>query len=126
VFEFLKIDKAQRIVAGIVYAPGSPSKTDSQKDWTTAEEIEKGMYDFMLRYFEDSTIFKVNHQGTKYAFPILESFIPEEDTVKGDNKVVIKKESWWLMVKVNDPEIWRQIESGKLNSFSMGGKANAV
>jgi hypothetical protein len=37
----------------------------------------------------------------------------------------IKAGSWWLMVKVTNDRIWKEIESGKLTGFSMGGRAKA-
>jgi len=66
---------------------------------------------------------RINHMGKKYFFPIIESFLPEHDTIKGDKP--LKKGSWWLMIKVTNERIWKDIEDGKLTGFSMGGTAKA-
>jgi hypothetical protein len=107
-------------VGGIVYAP---SQKDAQGDFTDRKEIERAMYKFMEKYAEDPKRIKVMHKGESVTFPILESFIPEQDIIKGDD--IIKSGAWWLMIRITDPEIWAAVESGQLNGFSMGGTARA-
>lgn len=117
---FMKTDKKKQVVGGVVYEPDA---VDTQGDWTDAEEIEKAMYRFMEKYADQTKRIKVMHKGKVYHFPILECFQPEEDTKKGDQ--VIKAGSWWIMIKVKEPEIWDEIEAGKLTGFSMGGSAKS-
>jgi SAM-dependent methyltransferase len=117
-FKFLKVDKKQQIVGGIVYAPG---EEDSQGDYTDKKEIEKAMYRFMEKYSKDSKRIKVMHKGETKHFPILECFQPDADIKKGGQE--IKAGSWWLMIKVPDKEIWKLVENGSLTGFSMGGQA---
>lgn len=120
-FEIVKADKKKQIIGGIIY---EPHEVDTQGDYTDAEEIQKAMYKFMAeKYFKDPNRIKINHKGRKHSFPILESFQPEEDTVKGEK--VVKKGSWWLMIKVTSKTIWKDIEAGELSGFSMGGSATA-
>ena len=119
-FDILKVDKKQHIVGGIVYEPNAE---DTQGDYTTAPEIQKAMYGFMEKYADNTNRIKVMHHGEAFQFPILESFQPEEDTKKG--KHMVKAGAWWLMVKVTEPAIWAQIESGDLTGWSMGGTATA-
>jgi SAM-dependent methyltransferase len=118
-FRILKVDKKQHIVGGIVYSPRS---VDSQGDWTDKTEIEQAMYTFMEKYAKNSSRIKVMHKGEPRYFPIIEVFQPEQDTKKGDT--VVKAGSWWMMVKVTEPEIWDLVEKGKLTGFSMGGRAS--
>jgi hypothetical protein len=119
-FKFSKVNKKEQIVGGIVYAP---SQKDAQGDFTDRKEIERAMYKFMEKYAEDPKRIKVMHKGESVTFPILESFIPEQDIIKGDD--IIKSGAWWLMIRITDPEIWAAVESGQLNGFSMGGTARA-
>jgi len=119
-FTIIKIDKKKQMVGGVVY---EPNEVDTQGDYATKEEIEKAMYRFMQKYATNTKRIRINHMGKKHFFPIIESFVPEQDTVKGDQP--LKKGTWWLMVKVTSDTIWKDIESGKLTGFSMGGTAKA-
>lgn len=117
-FKILKVDKKQQIVGGIVY---EPDEIDTQGDFTDAKEIEKAMYRFMEKYATDSNRIKINHKGKRYHFPIMESYIPDEDTKKGGQ--ILKAGSWWLMIKVTNKTIWKMIENKELEGLSMGGSA---
>lgn len=117
-FKIMKIDAKQQVIGGIVY---EPDVVDTQGDYTDEKEIEKAMYRFMEKYATDTKRARINHEGKRYFFPILECFQPDEDTVKGDKP--LKKGSWWLMMKVTNKDIWDKIESGELEAFSMGGVA---
>ena len=117
-FRITKVDKKQHLVGGIIY---EPDVADTQGDWTDDEEIEKAKIGFMEAYADDTNRIKIMHKGKAHFFPIIECFQPEHDTKKG--KDVIKAGAWWMMIRVKDPEIWQEIEDGKLNGFSMGGRA---
>ena len=117
-FIISKIDKKQQIVGGVVY---EPDEIDTQGDYTDKKEIEKAMYRFMEKYATNTKRIRINHQGKKIFFPIVESFIPEHDTMKGDQR--LKAGTWWLMIKITNEKIWNEIEKGELTGFSMGGKA---
>jgi hypothetical protein len=119
-FNIIKIDKKKQMVGGIVY---EPDEVDTQGDYTDKKEIEKAMNRFMIKYATDSKRIKINHMGKRLLFPIIESFIPDHDTIKGDQP--LKAGTWWLMLKVPYDKIWKDIESGKLTGFSMGGRARA-
>lgn len=119
-FKIVKIDKKKQIVGGVIY---EPQEVDTQGDYTDAVEIEKAMYGFMERYATDTKRIRINHEGKKYFFPILECFQAEQDTMKGGQRV--QKGSWWLMIKVTHKRIWDRIEAGELEGFSMGGRAKA-
>jgi len=118
-FEFKKVDEEQKIVGGVIY---EPDVKDTQGDLASSEEIEKAMYKFMEDYSDDTKRINVMHAGKRYHFPIIESFIPEHDIKKGDYN--IKAGTWWLMVKITNPAVWKMIKEEKLNAFSMEGKAS--
>jgi len=117
-FKIVKVDKKKQIVGGIVY---EPDEVDTQGDYTDTAEIEKAMFRFMEKYATNAKRIRIDHKGKKYFFPILECFQPESDTVKGDQ--LLKKGSWWILIKILNKEIWKQIEDGTLTGFSMGGRA---
>ena len=117
-FTITKVDKQQQIVGGVVY---EPDEVDTQGDWADKKEIEKAMYRFMEKYATNTKRIRINHQGKKLFFPIIESFIPEHDTKKGEQ--ALKAGTWWLMIKIPDAKIWKDIEDGKITGFSMGGRA---
>ncbi len=117
-FNITKIDKKQHIVGGVVY---EPDEVDTQGDYANKKEIEKAMYRFMEKYATNTKRIRINHKGKKYFFPIIESFIPDHDITKGGQK--LKAGTWWLMIKVPDEKIWKDIESENLTGFSMGGRA---
>jgi len=71
------------------------------------------MYRFMEKYAKNKARIKIQHEGRSYDFPILECFQPEHDIQRGGK--VVKAGSWWLMLKVTDPGIWKMVEEGRLN-----------
>jgi hypothetical protein len=112
-----------RVVYGIVYEPCSKSsnvcKLDTQGDWITPEELRKAAWDFM----ENSRTIGNQHKGEAKAVPV-ESFIaPMDMAVDGDT---IKKGSWVVGVKIKDDAIWKAVQNGELNAFSIGGKGVRV
>lgn len=120
-FKFLKINKRQQVVGGIVY---EPDIADTQGDYADAGEIQKAMYNFMEKYARQTSRIKVMHKGKAHSFPVLECFQPEHDMKKGGETV--KAGSWWLMAKITDKDVWQDIEDGKLQGFSMGGTASSA
>jgi len=99
-FKIIKIDKAKRLAGGIVY---EPETEDTQGDLASKGEIEKALHGFMKRYATDTKRIKINHKGKRYFFPIIESFIPEEDIVKGGD--VIPAGAWWLMIHISNDKM---------------------
>jgi len=120
IFKIIKINKVERLAGGIVY---EPETEDTQGDLASKEEIEKALTSFMKRYATDTKRIKINHKGKRYFFPIIESFIPEEDIVKGGD--VIPAGSWWLMIHISNDKIWKMVENKELEGFSMGGRSKA-
>jgi hypothetical protein len=104
----LKLDKAEQIVMGVVYAPGLP---DSHGDFMSAEEIKKACHDFMKR--GDMLAVDIMHDNIRYGCEIVECFIVRA----GDPDFPIEG-SWVTAVHCPDP-IWERVEKGELNGFSM-------
>ncbi|MCK4783320.1 MAG: hypothetical protein KAV87_06180 [Desulfobacteraceae bacterium] len=120
IFKIIKIDKAKKLAGGIVYEPNTE---DTQGDLASKEEIEKALTSFMKRYATDTKRIKINHKGKRYFFPIIESFIPEQDIVKGGE--TIPAGAWWLMIHISNDKIWNMVVDKELEGFSMGGHSKA-
>lgn len=118
--KFIVKNQKEQVVGGVVYAP---LEVDSDGDFSTKEEIQKAMYKFMQRYFDNNTPrFNLNHKkGTEHSFAILESFIAPEGCTKGG--VAIKKGSWYMACRITDPDVWAMVESKSLQGWSMEGRA---
>ena len=108
-------EEEERIVGGIVY---EPNVEDSQGDYTTAEEIRQAMYGWM----ENSQTMKAMHSGQKRKVFVIESFQPETDVVKFGHTVPAG--AWWLLVRVRDNTLWKQVKDGDISGFSMAGTAS--
>lgn len=120
--KFGKIDKKEHIVGGIIY---EPDKEDTQGDQANAKEIWKALKNYMIK----KRSIKVMHKGKAKSVPIVECFQAEEDTHKGGtgSEHLVKKGAWWLSIYLGgEPEIWKDVLSGKLNGFSMAGRASAT
>ncbi len=116
---FIRISKLapkKQIAYGVVL---EPETEDLQGDSISEEEIEKTAHG----YLENARNVHERHRSKTEAFPV-ESYIAPQDLIfrggpHGDQHVL--KGSWVLGVKVNDPEVWRKIETGEYNGFSVGG-----
>ena len=110
-----KINKYKQIVYGVVLAP---DEADLQSDFMTAEDIEEAAHE----YLSQSRVVGQMHEGPIDA-AVVESYIAPADFDSegqhGPQKV--KKGSWIIGVKVNDPKEWAKVLEGEYNGFSVGG-----
>ncbi len=116
---FLKIDKKEYIVGGIVYPA---NEVDTQDDQASGREIWKALKKYMIK----KRTIKIMHKGKSRNIPIIEVYQAYEDTHKGGNDEdhLIRKGDWYMSIYLGDEkEIWDEVESGKLTGFSMGGSA---
>ncbi len=118
----LKADEKPRVVYGVVYSPcqkGQKCQLDSQNDWVNPENLRKAAWDFMAK----SRVIGHQHKGKAKA-EVVESFIaPMNMAVDGEE---ITKGSWVLAVRIQDDTIWKAVQDGELNSFSIGGKGARI
>lgn len=103
-----KTDAKLQIAYGEVYVPGVP---DTQGDFMTAEEIRKMAHEFLGR--GETRMIDIEHNGHLVKAAIVESFIARED----DNIYI--PNSWVVGMHVESAEVWKAIEDGELNGFSM-------
>jgi len=128
-FRVMKQDTAEQIVTGVVLEPERPDGTrtsDSDADIYSAEEIYKGMVFWMENA---GTPFSYHHvdQGGKPLSPedvvILENWQARAVFSLGGQE--IPEGSWLLSTRVRHPGLWADIESGVINSWSLGLHAMA-
>lgn len=118
-FRILKADEKkealdEHTVLGEVLVP---EEVDAQKDIYSADEIKKTAWKFMEQYQNFGFMHKQLVQNIK----VLESYLaPVDFEING---VKIKKGTWLVRVRVLDSAIWKDIKSGKLTGFSIGGTA---
>jgi 2'-5' RNA ligase len=105
-------DDAKRIVYGVVMQPHVP---DSEGDWQEPECIEAAAH----RYLAESRKHDVQHAEEEVAVVPVESFIAPADMEYAGRPVL--KGSWVMAVRVDDPEVWKQVCDGGLTGFSIGG-----
>lgn len=110
---FITKDLKKQIVYCVVL---EPETVDLQGDVISAEEIEKAAHEYM----EKHRLIGDAHQEIGVQAVPVESFIAPVDMAVGDGEA-IKKGSWVMAIKVNDPELWGAVESGEYTGFSIGG-----
>ena len=112
--DFIYKDSKRHILYGIVY---EPDEEDTQGDYTTAEDIEKAYYDFMLNYQN----FNIEHSGElAHQVKIVACDLAHTSFQLGDGWV--KKGTWYTGVWLPN-DIWKGVESGDITGFSMEGTA---
>ena len=111
-----KSDKMRQIVYGVVLAP---DEVDFQEDYMTAPDIEEAAHGYLIR----SRIVGKQHEEKNDA-DVVESYIAPQDLEfegqTGPQKV--KKGSWIIGVRVNDPKEWDKVLDGSYTGFSVGGR----
>jgi site-specific DNA-adenine methylase len=110
----LKTDE-ERYVLGVVL---EPETVDAQKDIYSAAEVREAAHRFMEEY---RNLGLMHRELVTGRVKILESYLAPADFAVGDARV--KKGTWLLAVRVVDDEMWKQVKSGDLTGFSIGGSA---
>jgi len=110
----IKLDKPEQLVYGVVM---EPEVEDTQGDIISEEEIKKTAHDFM----QSSRRMGISHKRELTANPVESYLAPLNFRLEGQD---VKKGSWILGVKILDPQVWKDVESGLYHSFSVGGYAN--
>jgi uracil-DNA glycosylase family 4 len=124
-----KADKAKQIVYGVVL---DPYQVDAQGDWIPPAEVE----DTAHRWLQESRVIGLRHSAKAEAVPV-ESWIVQypsaEDYAKAQRNEphaifsipfgssAVHSGAWVLGTKILDQGLWKEIESGKLGEYSVGG-----
>ncbi len=108
--EFKKADAKLQIAYAEVYAPDIP---DSHGDFMVADEIRKMAHMFLANGLTKNV--DVEHDNELTGCAVVESFIARE----GDPDFI--PGSWVAAVHIPDAALWKQVEDGEINGFSLQG-----
>jgi len=119
-----KINETEHLVFGwasIIEKDDGSALVDLQGDRISEEELEKAAYEFVQFYREGGD----RHQVVKGVATLVESFVitkHKREILKVDNLPL----GWWVGFKVHDESVFKQIQTGELSMFSIGGDAMRV
>jgi len=120
--EITKLDDEKQLAFGwasiVIDKKGVVS--DAQGDQISEAEIEDAAYRFVLRKRKAGEMHEVIGVGQ-----LVESMVFSREKQKTLG-VDLEKSGWWVGFKVDDPDTWKKIKSGKLQAFSIGGKGKRV
>lgn len=123
--EISKVDVEQRIAFG--WANVAVDKDgDTVQHWSGENvdlaDLEKAAYTFVLHYRAGGEM----HAGPPVA-ELVESFIvTPEKLAKMGLKGDALPGGWWIGLRINDPDAWEGVKSGKYKMFSIQGTATKV
>ena len=120
-----KVDDEKRQVFGwasITDLNGEPV-VDRQNDWVDAEELEKAVYDYVLKSRIGGTMHeRVGKSKPKATSELIESIVITPEKIE---KMGLPEGSlplgWWAGFQVRDEDTWKDVKKGKLKSFSIHG-----
>lgn len=127
-FEVAKADADQQLIFGwaSIVQEGDHLVVDHQNDMILPEDLEKGVYDFVLEARAHGDSHKTIGTGR-----LVESmmFTKEKQAALG---VTLKNDQgqqivgWWAGFKVDSADVWARHKSGDLPEFSIGGHSTST
>ena len=109
------VQKDQQYVLGIVL---EPDIVDAQNDTYDADAIRGAFEKFAEEYRNVGLMHK---QVINDKVKIVDNYIAPSDFQLGDT--TIKKGTWLMGVRVQDPALWSEVKDGAITGFSIGGSA---
>ena len=111
-------DSDERYVLGIVLEPLTEANPDAQGDIYDAPTIKKAAHLYMERF---QNVGLQHKQMVSDTVILVESYIAPVDMAIGG--ALVKAGTWMMAVRVDDDELWKQVKSGAISGFSIGGWA---
>lgn len=112
---FTKVDKAERTVEGIVY---KPYVFDSDDEFMHPEDIQAMAWSFMRKSRQGNI--DAEHDEVPRDCAVVESFIAKA------NDPHYPVGAWVVKTKIFSNAIWKGVEDGTYNGYSMGGMGTKV
>ncbi len=112
--DLLGFDRLRQIVYGVVL---EPEVEDADGRYATVGDVEQAAHGWL----PGARQVWVRHQGQVTRANVVESYLAPADLEFDDpamGRQWVSRGSWILGVKVEDPEVWGQIERGELVGFS--------
>jgi rubrerythrin len=107
-----KVNEVLRWVTGVVLEPNT---VDLQGDVISAEDIRKAMEGYMLK---SQAVGRQHKEVAKAA--VVECYLAPCDFML-DGRELVRKGSWVLSTKIFDEGIWKDVQSGAITGYSIGG-----
>ena len=114
----VKVDKKKHIVLGPVLIPG---RFDHQEEVIDEDELEKTAHEFLISMIYGDAVMKEQHRQINNKVKIVESYLaPCELKIKDHT---YPKGTWMVASKIFDEEVWKKIEDGIYQGYSVGGQS---
>lgn len=113
----VKFDKTRQMVYGwgSVVTKDGECVSDLQGDEMTIDNVRKVAHD----YVREARVGKAMHDGPQIG-EVLDSFVFDAEVQKALG-VDFGCEGWLVGFHVTDAAVWKRVESGELQAFSIGG-----
>lgn len=119
----------ERFIMSLVLEPndgedGAPMKPDTQGDIYSAADVRKAAHAWMEFYGALDLQHSWKALG-KEKVRVLECYLAPCDFKLGEGKSTydVVKGTWLLAVRVVDDELWKEVKSGGIGAYSIGGTA---
>lgn len=113
--QFVIKSDEERIVLGVVYAPGS---IDSDGEAMTEEAVKSMAYEFLSSGKVDKI--DVQHNFEESGSLVVESFVARA------NDPDFTPGAWVMATKITDDDLWHSIKAGEINGYSFAGPVKKV
>ena len=117
-----KIDEDQRLVFGWLYVSrdkAGKQVVDHSGETISIEELEKATYGFTLKSRQAGQMHE--RIGVGRLVEVV-CFTPEKRLAMGIPDGIVP-DGTWVGFKIDDPESWAGVKSGRFKMFSLGGRA---
>lgn len=117
--QILKQMDEERLAFGWAYVSTVKGEIslDHSGEFIRPDQIAKAATNFML----SMRTAKAMHTGSKIG-EVVHS-MPLTDDIAKALGVQSDREGWMIAIRINDDQVWKDVKSGKLSSFSIGGRA---
>jgi Putative phage serine protease XkdF len=117
--DILKTDDDQRLVYGWAYVCTVKGEIslDHSDEFIRPDQIVKAATNFML----DVRTAKAMHTGNAVG-EVVHS-LPVTKEIASALGIQTDREGWILAMKIHDDNVWKDVKSGRLSAFSIGGRA---
>jgi len=115
--QILRKNEARQLVTGVVLPC---NRVDLQADFVEREQL----LDTAIQFMERSQVMNLMHEDPAPKVKIVESYLAPVDFELGGFEI---KEGYWIMtVHVIDAELWKRVQDGEFNGFSIEGIAQRI
>lgn len=105
----------------VTYVAMKADFTDSQGDYTTADEVRKAKESFNRALLKKQTMSNLFHMFETNTFDVIESYLaPTDMSLNGH---LVQKGDWLMSLQVNDKSLWEMIKNEEIVGLSIGAVA---